>query len=708
MKTPLLSSWLRLSFYPRLIHFQHGAMLWLFLGVILREEASGTVLTNCSDADLRTAMSGGGLITFACDGTISLTNEIAVTLDTLLDASGHQVLLSGRGVNRMFTVNAGRTLTLTHLVLQNGLATATNGTSAGPTGTGAGGAILNQGGTLSTADCWFQSNVAVGLDGAILGTATGGQGMGGAIATLGGVLVLTNTMFQANSAIGGHGRDIIYAGSTGGTGGSAYGGAISSDGGAVTADHCYFQTNSSVSGGPGVGQTPGAAGDVAGGAVFSTSGTLKLLSSMLSINSCPAGYAAGAAGGGAYVVGGVLEAANCLFATNSASGGSGDAGGQRGRGPGNGLGGGLWISAPSNNLSGCAFIANSASGGANSSLQFGLAAGVGGAVYNAQTLTMANCTLFGNVAQCAPAFTGWASGHGGAIYNQGGTGILTHVTVVGNAAQFGAITAPAAVESPAGPMTLQNSILAFSTVGSMTCSNGYGNLIDGGGSISSDTTPALTDPTSHNNVNPLLGPLGYQGGLTPTVPLLPGSPAIDAGISTTCLPSDQRGYPRPYGAGCDIGAFEFWPSNSVFGRISGYAASPGGMTVASGAISASVRADGIYGLAGLPAGVSAVVPRCADAVFVPGSRVVSVPPDIMGVDFYAYRSNALMIVAGSTNALQLRLAGQPGRTYSLLISTNLQTWFHCATNTTTSDGLTDFAQTNQPAWNERFFRAISL
>jgi len=40
------------------------------------------------------------------------------------------------------------------------------------------------------------------------------------------------------------------------------------------------------------------------------------------------------------------------------------------------------------------------------------------------------------------------------------------------------------------------------------------------------------------------------------VPLLPGSPAIDAGDSAYCPATDQRGIARPQGAGCDIGAFE--------------------------------------------------------------------------------------------------------------------------------------------------------
>jgi hypothetical protein len=44
--------------------------------------ASGTV-TNCDWPSLQTALNGGGTVTFACDGTILLTNSILVTKDAL-------------------------------------------------------------------------------------------------------------------------------------------------------------------------------------------------------------------------------------------------------------------------------------------------------------------------------------------------------------------------------------------------------------------------------------------------------------------------------------------------------------------------------------------------------------------------------------------------------------------------------------------------
>src|SRR5207249_7370449 len=65
--------------------------------------------------------------------------------------------------------------------------------------------------------------------------------------------------------------------------------------------------------------------------------------------------------------------------------------------------------------------------------------------------------------------------------------------------------------------------------------------------------------------DPLLGLLQNNGGPTPTMALLPGSPAIDTGKDFG-IATDQRGRVRPFdfpeianvtgGDGSDIGAFE--------------------------------------------------------------------------------------------------------------------------------------------------------
>ena len=55
-------------------------------------------------------------------------------------------------------------------------------------------------------------------------------------------------------------------------------------------------------------------------------------------------------------------------------------------------------------------------------------------------------------------------------------------------------------------------------------------------------------------------------GNTETHALLGGSPAIDAIPPLSCaVTTDQRGVARPYGDGCDIGAYEYEPPAPVGG-----------------------------------------------------------------------------------------------------------------------------------------------
>ena len=60
--------------------------------------------------------------------------------------------------------------------------------------------------------------------------------------------------------------------------------------------------------------------------------------------------------------------------------------------------------------------------------------------------------------------------------------------------------------------------------------------------------------------SPILGQFGNYGGLTPTMPPLHGSPAIDGGSAAALAGEgftiDQRGFPRVSGARVDIGAVE--------------------------------------------------------------------------------------------------------------------------------------------------------
>src|SRR5262249_46396968 len=63
--------------------------------------------------------------------------------------------------------------------------------------------------------------------------------------------------------------------------------------------------------------------------------------------------------------------------------------------------------------------------------------------------------------------------------------------------------------------------------------------------------------TAAHPLDPKLGPLQYNRGPTPTMALLPGSPAFDAGDNAAAPgPTDQRGLPRIVNGIIDIGAYE--------------------------------------------------------------------------------------------------------------------------------------------------------
>ena len=106
-----------------------------------------------------------------------------------------------------------------------------------------------------------------------------------------------------------------------------------------------------------------------------------------------------------------------------------------------------------------------------------------------------------------------------------------------------------------GVFTISNSIVANSLGGAECENSNGGTLIDGGHNIVEDSSCNIAGGS-----DPLLGPLGDNGGPTPTHALLSGSPAIDNGYSLAL--TDQRGVPRPQGIASDIGAFELQQSGS--------------------------------------------------------------------------------------------------------------------------------------------------
>jgi hypothetical protein len=183
----------------------------------------------------------------------------------------------------------------------------------------------------------------------------------------------------------------------------------------------------------------------------------------------------------------------------------------------------------------------------------------GGGIANYGTLNITNSTFSGNIARSS--LLGSLAGGilNGGLFQSAGTLAINNSTFSGNAARGG--KGGGIFNVKGSTVVLQNSIVSNNTGGN--CS---GNLTSHGYNLSSDSTCDFDSTGDLNATDPKLGSLRNNGGPTKTMPLLPGSPAIDSGNPNGCtdgkghlLKTDQRGKPRPDKedtGGCDRGAFE--------------------------------------------------------------------------------------------------------------------------------------------------------
>ncbi|MEO5914471.1 MAG: choice-of-anchor D domain-containing protein [Luteolibacter sp.] len=211
------------------------------------------------------------------------------------------------------------------------------------------------------------------------------------------------------------------------------------------------------------------------------------------------------------------------------------------------------------------------------------------------TLLLENCTLSGNTAtgssggairnndgsvalvQCT--LTGNAALYGGAIFNVSGSLKLYQCTVTGNdTSDFGG-----AIDCDSS-LSIYNSIVAGNTSptdGGDIINHSQSSFVHLGANIIQDyviETGGLQSGQAIINAAPTLAPLGNYGGPTQTMPPLPGSPALDAGLNQyaydaeqIALSTDQRGagYTRLFDADADgssvvdIGAAESAPEISI-------------------------------------------------------------------------------------------------------------------------------------------------
>ena len=187
----------------------------------------------------------------------------------------------------------------------------------------------------------------------------------------------------------------------------------------------------------------------------------------------------------------------------------------------------------------------------------------GGGIGNFGTMIVSGSTLSGN----------WAHLAGGGIVNFG-TLLVVSSTIAENAAATDGLGDGGGIASmiPAST-TLQNTMVAGNTRGSVPEWDDLGAMVEPTSSYNlvghAASSGGLQDGVNGNLVGvedtSWLAPLGDYGGPTRTHALLPGSPAIDAGNNALAiapdggsLDYDQRGpgFPRIVYATVDIGAVE--------------------------------------------------------------------------------------------------------------------------------------------------------
>ncbi|HET6574009.1 MAG TPA: choice-of-anchor Q domain-containing protein [Fimbriiglobus sp.] len=422
--------------------------------------------------------------------------------DVTIQGTGETITRTASESFRLFQVaNTGK-LTLQNLTLTNGHAIGGMGDSGGGGAAGLGGAIYNQG-SLTITGCFLSGNTAEGNSGldSIAPTVTGrgGGGLGGGLAGVNGG--------------GPNGGLAVGPGSPRavGFGGGGHGGNF------------------------GVGNEPESGGFGGGGG----------------------GGFAGFDGGG-----------------NGGFGGGGGAGLAAAAGKGfGGFGGGNGSASP---------IGNGGGG-----------AGMGGAVFNqGGTVTIANSTLLDNTAVggIGDGDSQQGGGFGGGVFNLNGSLTLTNATFSNNRVSNGVFGAKNVAEGGAvynlslnvgtvtptqtATVTVANTILADSRVGLGSTDRTpdvVNNQVNGTATIIA-TGPNLITAAVVNTGGAVSGtPFTVafpnydllntdDGGLTKTLSLNAGSPAIDAGsnAAATGLATDQRGpgFVRISNGVVDIGAFE--------------------------------------------------------------------------------------------------------------------------------------------------------
>lgn len=472
-----------------------------------------SVVSPCTETNLRAAVTAGGTVTFNCGGPVIITvaSPIIISTHVSIDGGG-SVTVSGNSSTGVFSSNNNLTVTLKNLSIING--------HSSDQGAGLKVGFWN---TLNIENVTFTGNVslrdanACDGGGAIFigggstatisaSTFTNNQAQnGGAINSLRTDLTLRDSTFSNNQAL--HSPAMDSRGDCGGGGAVYIDGANSFNKASTSLVERSTFTNNRTNN--------------HGGAIFIglySNETLTLNNLYLSNNRAEKNTQGNAGTGGGVWFGrgnpgqpiNPLIVQNTTFASNHADT----------------QGGGLWVDA---------------------------------------SAQLTNVTFSGNDAinpASLPA-DDWRRGNGGGIAENLLSGeaplTLTNVTFANNNAGFngGAIAGDALI--------LRNTLFANNTGGNpwaiqQHCTNA---LTHQGGSYqfpNRNPNPNYWNETNcAGNItiaDPKLGALTDNGGYAPTRALLAGSPALNTANAAYCPATDQRGAVRSLGGACDAGAYE--------------------------------------------------------------------------------------------------------------------------------------------------------
>jgi VCBS repeat-containing protein len=306
--------------------------------------------------------------------------------------------------------------------------------------------------------------------------------------------------------------------------------------------------------------------DIRGGAIDNDSGTVTLTNSALTRNTAGQfNTPSNGLGGALNSFGGRVTITGCTLTNNTAAA----QGGAVATTNTTTIQDSTFDSNTAKNTAGAVYLnaggTLTATGSTFSNNQVTAAAGQAGAVYVyiTSSATFTNCTVSDNTVGGASPLSFAA---GGGFYDLG-TLKLVNTTVAGNKAGTGG----GVWRATSASFVILNSLIALNAANDQFSTDISGNVTSLGGNLVGNafatfgfrSTDLIGDELP---IDPLLGPLQDNGGPTKTRALLSGSPAIDIGLSTSpdsTLPvpaADQRGDPRPAGAGVDVGAFELEPS----------------------------------------------------------------------------------------------------------------------------------------------------